>query len=733
MIRKAYSFSARVLCETTQQDVDALCVFFDTKRDVSQLDFFDELTIALQSTSVLPDCVVVISDIGRLGVLHEHWTASATQRETFLERGKLRGVPFVKGYYFLGWSPAGISLLHTCDVVGPNSYALPLDSLNEQGLQALIVNNPVVQIAPAGHVFNHPSRTVNKLFIQARELATSEAELAFVGRCLVGKMPVLREPSLAQVYIDTMGIYSIVREALTFCDSPASVNSFHSYGELSELSPPTAPYAVVISASTSGGMGRRLHTQQGFAPQRLMTLIDASRYERSGAVLVALNDVDRSYAAHIADGTETQIEIFGEHFASKAKPPRAVTLGLPHTPKCLRDFLSQFGIQGTQNINSVTRGSAATRIICANSDVVGADPRLHTWLSAEIDWKVSAAVDHVVHANDAGSKAIADAAANRLQLAKGAPTRPPVIPYSSLSQATIQAARGVLVVQALVGDGGLLREVSRDLREYVGASVPRHFLVGLALPQSDEAWTRLQQFLVKNSTPREYGFSAWLSLSVGADGAATAWQAYSELAAQAQVDMPSVPGVPAPVVATAIDLAVQKIEKSFNGFLPRSDGEPLGLTDGFLFFSGVFDGRLADVPTSTTFATVASVLQAARDLSNPTNQLRSTGYESVALSPENFLRFNDNLLQACILRAAHPSELDYSSSPQLSGLMKEFLLKVFSRHQHPYGAAALEFAAALATNRLRLATKDKKNLLEEAIPLLAGAPSPLLGLLCLVR
>ena len=190
-------------------------------------------------------------------------------------------------------------------------------------------------------------------------------------------------------------------------------------------------------------------------------------------------------------------------------------------------------------------------------------------------------------------------------------------------------------------------------------------------------------------------------------------------------------GVGSQILTESVDLAVQVIERAFNSFLPTSSDKALGLSDGFLFFGDAFDGRLHQVPESTTYLTVASALQAARDLNVPANQLKPTGYESVVLSPENFLRYNDNLLQACVLRAALPSELDYSSSPHLSRLMKEFLLKVFSRHAHPYGAAALEFAAAVACGRLKLIADDRKELQKAAVGLLSSRPSALLGLICL--
>lgn len=733
-MRKAYSYTAHGKCTTSGYGIDALCIFFDFKRSITALDFFDELEASLRQLDTLPDCVVVIADKPHIETLRGYWTTTEGQRLIFQQRGVRKGVDFIKRVYFVAWVPdAGLSLAYA-DGAGDAmaAFTLPMDSFVEQGLRALVKSNPVVQLAPAGHVFRHPSRTVSKLFIQARELATSEAEVAFVGRCLAKKLRALVSLDLAEVYIDTMGIYSFVREALTFARSSACVYSFHSYSELSELSPPTEPYAVIISASTSGGMACKL-CDQGFDDSRILALIDTTTQDRAGNVLVALDDVDVTYRKQLADGTETQIELFGEHFSSKAKPPRAVTLGLPHSPKRLVPFLQQFGRDGFLGLNKQPAGGTVSRLVCFNSNVVGSNQEFLNWLNEEISWHVSVAVDHVIHANDVGSKTIAEAAADKLFSAKGCTTRPIVTCYSELSADSLAQAQGVLVVQAVAGDGGLLREISRDLREFLRSNVPRQFLVGVGLPQSEDTWSRLQQFLVKNASSRDYGFSAWLVLPVGSDGTSDAWQALKGLAARVQMNAPENLEIDQHVLTQSLDLAVRAIEDAYHGFLPTTAGMSLVLSEGFVFFGSVFDDvmQLQNVPECTTFATIAAVLQRARDLNITANQLRPSGYESVVLSPENFLRFNDNLLQACVLRAAHPSELDYSSSPHMSRLMKEFLLKVFGRHAHPYGAAALEFAAALACGRLKLLADDRRELQKKAMQSLSAEPSALLGLICL--
>ena len=159
------------------------------------------------------------------------------------------------------------------------------------------------------------------------------------------------------------------------------------------------------------------------------------------------------------------------------------------------------------------------------------------------------------------------------------------------------------------------------------------------------------------------------------------------------------------------------------------------MTEGFIFFEGKLESEIKErkIPFGTVYLAIAAALQCARELKDKNNQLKSSGYESVVLAPECFLRFNDNILQACLLRACHPSELDYSSSPHLSKLMKEFLTKVFDRHNHKYGDAALEFAGALATGRLRLKNDDFDTVIKEALGKLKNNASPLLGFLLLAR
>lgn len=725
-----FTYSATVKCEVKQSVVDVLCIYFDDRCEITVLEFFSGLDDALRENDMLPDCVVVLASTCLITSFTEIWKQEKIKRKLFVERGQRNGQQYVKNYQFVGWDcdqPIQV-YSDTVDQGAPSNLKIPYQQLVLEGLKNLVEYGEVIQIAPPGHVFQHPSGTVDKMFIQARELANSEPEISFVGRCLCQKISAV-PGDVEVILIDTMGIYSIVREALSVMHSNARIQSFHSYSDLDKLVPPNRSYFLVVSASTTGGMLQRLGKENGFEPERMLTIIDQSDIGRVSGVLIPLDSLGDWSFISVDNRSETEIELVGEHFSSKAKPPRDVTLGKPHTPLKLKKVLENFGIKSIKPINSKIGASSVSKTICVDCSNMPNIEEFELWLNEELRWAVPLSVDHIIYTDDDSSKCIAKNAAKIISTIKNIRELPKCIPNTQMSREELEKATGILIIAALAGDGGVLREISRDLREYVSTELPRHFLVGLGLPQDANTWIRLEQFLERNASHRKYGFSTWLVLPVGPDHNDNTWDNLTKLSGKAQVVDIESDGIGDQVIEDSLRLVSSAVKGSRNGFLPQTNEEALGLTDGFVFFGDVFDGKLGEVTQAATYLTVASVLQAARDLKDPSSQLKPSGYESVVLSPECFLRFNDNLLQACLLRASHHSELDYSASPHLSKLMKEFLAKVFARHDLPYGAAALEFAAALADGRIKLKNSDKEQLINGALNNLSSSSSALLGFL----
>ena len=268
------------------------------------------------------------------------------------------------------------------------------------------------------------------------------------------------------------------------------------------------------------------------------------------------------------------------------------------------------------------------------------------------------------------------------------------------------------------------------LREVLDPNTPRRFLVGVALPQSTEAWERLEQFLVRGKFERKYGFSAWKVLPIGDASAGDCWDKAAALTAAVFEGPTAREGISHTIIEQSLKLFEDVVQESMFSFFPTNSGQPLSLTEGFIYLDDAFGNFPAqNIPLAPVHLSILAALQSAREQKDPTLQLRSSGYESVVLSPETFLRFNDDVLQASLLRAARPAELDYSSDPRQSSLMKELLLKIFKRHAFPFGGAALEFALALATRRLKLRANDRNVVLEQSISHLGSEASALLGIL----
>src|SRR6185312_9862819 len=102
------------------------------------------------------------------------------------------------------------------------------------------------------------------------------------------------------------------------------------------------------------------------------------------------------------------------------------------------------------------------------------------------------------------------------------------------------------------------------------------------------------------------------------------------------------------------------------------------------------------------------------------------------LSPANFSRFNDGVIQACFLRAASTSELDYSQKETLSAPMRDIVLRFLDQRSDREGEAFPEFLLALARRRMNLYTVHERELSDafdalELPPLLAALAADYAG------
>lgn len=300
----------------------------------------------------------------------------------------------------------------------------------------------------------------------------------------------------------------------------------------------------------------------------------------------------------------------------------------------------------------------------------------------------------------------------------------------ALGDAAKTEVTGVLVCGAVVGDGHSLRAIARDLRELV-PKASRHFVAAVGLPETMRAWLRLKQFLIQSGDKeRPYLLSSWKVLPTGApSGTGDAWRRSVELMQKAdQMDVVDDAPWTSEQSLASIDVMARALESLGDGYLQTVSGNDLQLTSGFVFWNPSSQTRADSNNAAVSFLAMSAALQNAREHGEAGSRLSSSMHETVVLDVENFLRFNDGVLQASLLRAAYAHELDYSGSPELSEMLREFLEKVFLNASRPYGEASLEFGLALATQRLRLTAADSLELISRIKDSLTQ-PSVLHGLI----
>jgi len=122
------------------------------------------------------------------------------------------------------------------------------------------------------------------------------------------------------------------------------------------------------------------------------------------------------------------------------------------------------------------------------------------------------------------------------------------------------------------------------------------------------------------------------------------------------------------------------------------------------------------------FFTISSVLQQLRANAHRATKwaIRSNWFQQTILAPENFGRFNDDIIQAAILRAAYPFEMNFADAPGDSRELGRLIRRIVMASAADKGGSAVEFMLALATKRLHLCRDDLKVVLDASSGGIAG-------------
>lgn len=584
--------------------------------------------------------------------------------------------------------------------------------LAQSAVEKIVNATKTILYAPHGYRFRKPSGREEDIFVRAGNMLREPGSLSVFNFLLLRKLPC----NCRFLYVDSftilsfaLGLKSIIRyfqESNPTLILPV-IENIHSYEISGEFRIPNEPnYFVVISASTSGGFARKLVEEKQARPERIVHLLGVANEESQLQEKCIYFRVSEPRGAGNAGGQKAIIDISTEEFI--------VAQGLPRSVRITRRLVNQRGKSELCNsfyFNAMTfygpnTGTGYSPFSLADDPTSYTSSPIRAWIRKALVHELPASTRVLIHLDDPMSTHVAESIEQSLGH--------DVKVYSLAEFLNLQPGRvdGATVVVAYQDPGLVnLRRANVKLRDWNDAH--QHYLVCYAFPTSAREHKRLKDDLRMGPGGKQFGWSEFLVLPVGLHDAPL------KLDLERYSLTPYADALGEKLVAALVARFGSSSTSSDGLFLPRIDGSSLELRRGSIFF-GEQTGEVGDLDVSQicVYAMVAAAMQKAREAEVGCGGAGWSGFDDnpfvrSVLDPSMFVRFNDGILQASLLRASRPCELDYSASDDFSRQFTAACRSVLVNCTHDVGEAALEFIHALVTEKVALRQEDRRRLDEE--------------------
>jgi hypothetical protein len=613
----------------------------------------------------------------------------------------------------IGFDAAGRETLRQAISDGSEPFEAPLERLMRQGVTSIFRERKGFVESTSNYHFENPSEKHTERFIRLSNILSRHSEISFIAFCTLRLLPA----ECRVIYIDTPALYPVVAaindhiRALSPARPFIMADNFGSYQGVAAYDFDKDDSAVLVSASSSGGLVDLLKSSKGFAAERLAHVLYLGK-DREGnrAVCDLAFDRDENPDGYrtvpsnyrlgncvLCDSGSVAIPLHGDQFDLPGPQLDPVDIGTKDEPKGLKKLIGRVAGKNVLGVGLGARDSGNPRQF--NIDVE-ALLKVATF-DDEIDYALRRSTPistaFVIYL-DKRSKPIAERIVGRSP-AGGSPAQ--LLSRTEIGRIPRGVTDPVVIVAAVIESGRSLLDISRDLRTSCRAA-PLIYLVGInkttGLGRRESLRTNLAQTL--SPINHEVIFIHRLLLPPSAED--HAWKRERDLLANLQA-FGAVPQRLTGFVSRRLaELSLPAKPLVHNLFLGNVVGQVLQVQPGFVFAdpSAVERYRQAEV-----YFTVASILQKLRaNAENPDEQraIKSNWFQQTVIAPGNFGRFNDGIIQASFLRAATPHELNYASKHDLSKEMSRIAGRIVSSARETRGEAAAEFLLAIATRRMIL-------------------------------
>lgn len=615
-----------------------------------------------------------------------------------------------------------------------------LKEIYRQGIQSIFkMNNGLIE-APESFHFVFPSGKHCSNFMRTGNVLVNSCEIAFIANSL---LEILVLP-LYNIYCDTSSILSIaysLSELLTNYDSKfvyPQIHSFSSYSGIYDKDIRFNPDALIlISASTSGNIIDRLGKERLINDQEVAILYFIGSEEKSKGISKYLV-CDLTYSTtnpqgikeyksyttgcKLCENNSIKINVQGDSFLMNSPNVVDVTLTKKDCPKFISPFVKQFFTRKIDddpilkvNFRENNDPNDQYEIFIDIRNLIkriksedNKDLKFRKKFLKILDLYVPTKSKYIIHLDDTGSKEAASFILDNY-FSKG--QGPKLISQTKLTQQLDENDSGVaLVVSSCTVSGRNLLQVSRSLRKYKNLHPSYISLLSRSVDKSYQ--DGLSKTMSYGGTP----YKTIESIYCSSEHKSNSWIKEIEFIKEFEefIDSKITESNKESTTMNFIDLRTNQLYKSKRGlsnniFLNAMNNKELQLRPNFALFD--FIDYEDTVTQAEVYFVISCYLNALRHSDNEPSLKDQSFYHRSVLSPDNFTRFNDGVIQACLLRSARNIELDYSFDERRSRAMKDVIINIIEMHNEEEGEALFEFIYAICSRKLRLISQHEESIL----------------------
>lgn len=600
------------------------------------------------------------------------------------------------------------------------------DDIVQAGFDELMQKrkNDVIVKAPAGTTFVKPSGKSLEEFIYASQLARCNFEHQFIAMALLRHAPELDK--IDSIYIDTSSISAIAEAVIYYIKQFLGASckyikyrSFSSYKGLEEKIKPDNVDGtwVIISASASTTMGQKLVKEWLIDASQVVTILSFESRLKQGDKNKG-NDIVfciKKYSDNDKKNfSPTKVQVQGESFSAEVSSPDKVSLLKKFKPDYVDESIYEFCKSDVFSVNKYGYTLFVDYIklremFLGSGGELDKDKALYKWILKTVEWTIPRNLSAIVFTEGEHSRcllndfkaALADCKFNLEYIEE--------IEIKDQNSMQSIKSNSVLILSPAVSTAHVFVDVNRALR-LAGQTGMRIFATPFVVSPSEKQFKDVNTSLTQGTKGFKYHYVKFQTIFLSSKNLSP-WDKELEVIKNILNDQDNV----------EVEFWISRKRKlesrseglgKYVGIHSRDKGGVLELAKDFVYWPDSYEPD--EINQSAVFATVAGILQNLRDNNIDGHQLSANIYKHTVLDPENFVRFNDPILQSCLWRCALPGELDYRRSDALSSDLQRILAKIFQAFDSERGVTAIDLLMGLATRWIKVSSVEMKNIIESA-------------------